>query len=788
MKDKEKTKEQLMSELEELHQRIAESEIQRERAEMHLRDTAERFRAMVEAFDGLMYVCSQDYRIEYMNERFIERTGYNPTGEICYKTLHDLDSVCSWCVNRRVFNGETVRWEVQSPKDERWYSVANTPMYHADGSISKMAMIHDITERKQAEEALRESEERYRRITEAVTDYIFTVRVENGRPVETFHGAACEAVTGYTSEEFSYDPSLWIRMVSEEDHDVVREQAERILSGHDPQPIEHGIIRKDGLLRWVSNTPVPHYDGQGNLISYDGLIRDITERKRAEEALRESEERYRTVLEANPDPVAVCDMEGEILYLNPAFERVFRWTLEERLGKTMNPFVPEENWPETRMMIDKVLAGESFSGVETRRYTKEGQLIPVSVSGAVYRDKNGKPIGSVISLRDISEQKKLEAQLQHAQKMEAVGTLAGGIAHEFNNLLQAVQGYAELLLLRSTKGEASYRELQGIVRAAKRGGELTQQLLTFSRKVESNLCPVDLNLEVEKATRLLERTIPKMIEIELRLSKALRPVNADPDQIEQILVNLAVNAKDAMRDGGKLAIATEDTILDEEYCRRHTEAKPGQYVLLTVSDTGHGMEKDTLKRIFEPFFTTKGLGEGTGIGLAIVYGIVKNHGGHITCSSEPGAGTTFKIYLPAIEQEVQTEKEIEPELHVGGTETILLVDDEQYILKLGEQILSSFGYTVLTALDGESALELYRNEQGDIDLVILDLIMPGMSGRECLAGLRKINPRAKVVIASGYSDTGPMQEAIEAGAKSFIGKPYEMKQLLQVAREVLDED
>ncbi|UCF00532.1 MAG: PAS domain S-box protein [Deltaproteobacteria bacterium] len=510
--------------------------------------------------------------------------------------------------------------------------------------------------------------------------------------------------------------------------------------------------------------------------------------KKTEKALRESEERYRTVLEANPDPVVVYDMEGKVIYLNPAFTDTFGWTIEERLGKKMDVFVPEESWPETKIMIDKALTGESFSGFETCRYTKEGNTIPVSISAAVYWDRDDNPVGSVVSLRDISEQKQLQAQLQHAQKLEAVGTLAGGIAHEFNNLLQAVQGYAELLLLRRKKEEPTYRELEAIVRAAKRGGELSQQLLTFSRKVESKLRPVDLNFEVDRAIQLLSRTVRKMIEIEFHSEKELKPVNADPAQIEQLVVNLALNARDAMPDGGKVTIGTENVFLDKEYCRRQAGVEPGEYVLLTFSDTGHGMDKETRMRMFEPFFTTKGLGEGTGIGLAIVYGIVKNHGGQITCSSEPEAGTIFKIYLPAIEHKVQFEKQPEPELLEGGTETILLVDDEEFILDLGKQIFARCGYTVLTALDGETALEFYRKEQGNIDLVILDLVMPGMSGRECLEGLRNINPRAKVVIASGYSDTGPMKEAIEAGAKSFISKPYEMKQLLQVAREVLDED
>jgi PAS domain S-box-containing protein len=510
--------------------------------------------------------------------------------------------------------------------------------------------------------------------------------------------------------------------------------------------------------------------------------------KKTEKALRESEERYRTVLEANPDPVVVYDMAGKVIYLNPAFTDTFGWTIEERLGKKMDVFVPEENWPETKIMIDKALEGESFSGFETCRYTKEGNTIPVSISAAVYWDRDGNPVGSVVSLRDISEQKQLEAQLQHAQKLEAVGTLAGGIAHEFNNLLQAVLGYAELLLLKRKKEKSTYRELEAIVRAAKRGGELSQQLLTFSRKAESKLRPVDLNFEVDRAIQLLSRTVRKMIEIEFHSEKELKSVNADPAQIEQLVVNLALNARDAMPDGGKLTIGTENVFLDQEYCRRQAGAEPGEYVLLTVSDTGHGMDKETRMRMFEPFFTTKGLGEGTGIGLAIVYGIVKNHGGHITCSSVPGAGTTFKIYLPAMEHKAPSAEEEEPASLEGGTETILLVDDEEFILDLGKQIFARCGYSVFTALDGETALEFYRKQQGNIDLVILDLVMPGMSGRECLEGLRNINPKAKVVITSGYSDTGPMKEAIEAGAKSFIGKPYEMKQLLQVAREALDQD
>ncbi len=517
---------------------------------------------------------------------------------------------------------------------------------------------------------------------------------------------------------------------------------------------------------------------------------EIEERKRASTELRESEKRYRTVLEANPDPVVVYDMEGRVIYFNPAFTSIFGWSLEERLGRKMDVFVPEKNWSETRMMIDRVLAGENFSGIETRRYTKDGNLIPVSISGGTYRDGDGNPIGSVINLRDISEQKKLIAQLEQAQKMEAVGTLAGGIAHDFNNLLQAIQGYTELLLMQRQEGEHGWRELHEVLRAANRGGELTQQLLTFSRKVESKRRPLDLNKEVEELRELLERTIPKMIEVKFQLADRLQLIGADPAQLKQLLMNLAVNAKDAMPEGGILFIETENVTLDHQFCRKYAEVKPGHYVQFTVSDTGHGMDKEILQHIFDPFYTTKEIGKGTGLGLAIVYGIIKNHEGYILCYSQPGEGTTFKIFLPVLSEEIEfadladaTESEV---LIKGGSETILLVDDEEFIRQLGVDVLGRAGYKVLTAADGESALELYSQSRSGIDLVILDLIMPGMGGSKCLEELLQHDPGARVLIASGYSPDGPTKGVLDTGAKGFVSKPYDARKLLDLVRKILD--
>lgn len=384
------------------------------------------------------------------------------------------------------------------------------------------------------------------------------------------------------------------------------------------------------------------------------------------------------------------------------------------------------------------------------------------------------------------ETEKLQQQLLHAQKMEAIGTLAGGVAHDFNNLLQGIQGYTELLLLKS--GGQNTRELQEILRAAKRGGELTRQLLTFSRKVKSNLVPVDLNQIISGLRDLLERTIPKMIKVTLHLRSSLDFVNADASQIEQVLMNLAVNARDAMPDGGFLTIGTEDIAIDVMYTAVLPEIVPGSYVLLTVSDTGQGMDQETRNRIFDPFFTTKAIGKGTGLGLAIVYGIVKSHKGHILCYSEPAKGTTFKIYLPAIQHLQTAIAGEEAEELPRGTETILLVDDESFIRDIGRQILTEFGYTVLSAIDGESALEIYEREKEKIDLIILDIIMPGMGGEQCLKKLVARHSPVKVIIASGYSASGLLGDILGSGAADFIDKPYDVGKMLRTIRRVLDKE
>jgi PAS domain S-box-containing protein len=516
------------------------------------------------------------------------------------------------------------------------------------------------------------------------------------------------------------------------------------------------------------------------------LRQEVAERKKAESALRDSEQRFRCLSENSPEIIYTLGQDGAFTYVNPAWESVLGHSVAEVTGKYFVDFSPKEDSKKYVRLFKRIRDGkETLMDISGTLLNKDGSLRLFNLSGAPNLGPDGAVSGMVGLLKDVTEERSLQAQLQQAQKMEAVGTLAGGVAHDFNNLLQAVLGYSDLLLLHKTEGDSDHCKILEIKKAAERGAELAKQLLTFSRKVESKQRPTDLNHEVGQVHRLLDRIIPKMIKIELHLGENLKTVNADPTQVEQVLINLAVNAKDAMPEGGKLIIETQNVRLSEHYCKTHLGARPGDYVLLSVTDTGHGIDKETLANIFEPFFTTKETGKGTGLGLAMVYGIVKKHGGYIMCYSEPCEGSTFKIYLPTIEGQAEIEENKEDEMPTGGNETLLLVDDDEVILELGRQMLSEFGYTVLTASDGENALSLYRQRQMGIDLVVLDLIMPGMGGKKCLEELLKINSVAKVVIASGYSVNGHIKEALEMGARDFISKPYDINQMLKTVRRVL---
>jgi len=518
---------------------------------------------------------------------------------------------------------------------------------------------------------------------------------------------------------------------------------------------------------------------------YEKGQKEIAIRKKTEKALRESEKRYRTVLEANPDSVIVYDLEGRVTYLNPTFTRVFGWKLEDRLGKKMDMFVPEEDWPNTKRMIEKVLAGENVSGIETHRYTKAGNIIPVSISGAIYNDRDGNPAGSVVNLRDISEQKKLEAQMQQSQKMEAIGTLAGGIAHDYNNLLMGILGNVSLISLDFDSSHPYYKKLKNIEKYVRSGADLTKQLLGFAKGGKYEVKPVDINDLLEKSSEMFSRT-RKEIRVHRKYQKDIWSVEVDLSQIEQVLLNLYVNAGQAMPGGGNLYLQTENVTLNENYVR-HFSAKKGDYVKISVKDTGVGMDEDTIKRIFDPFFTTKDRSRGTGLGLASAYGIIKNHGGIINAHSMIGQGSTFDVYLPASLKKIVQKEELNRGA-LKGSETVLLIDDEEIIIDIGGQILERLGYRALMARSGKEAIEIYQANKNEINIVILDMIMPDMGGGETYDRLKKINHEIKVLLSSGYSIDGQASEIMNRGCNGFIQKPFNMEQLSRKIRDILSNE
>ena len=518
---------------------------------------------------------------------------------------------------------------------------------------------------------------------------------------------------------------------------------------------------------------------------YEKAQQEILIRQQAEEALRESENKYRTVLEANPDSVIVYDKTGKVTYLNPTFTNVFGWTLEECLGKRMDMFIPEKDRSETHEMIKKLLAGENLLAIQTHQNTKSGDVIPVSISSAIFYDSEYQPGGSVVNLRDIREQKKLETQIHQAQKMEAIGTLAGGIAHDYNNLLMAILGNTSLMAFDLRSDHPHYERLKNIEKYVQSGADLTKQLLGLAKGGKYEVKPIDINDVMRKSSEMFNRT-KKEIRIHSNYQKDLWRVEADTSQIEQVLLNLYVNASQAMPEGGELYLQTENVTLDDSYTR-YLSLKGGNYVKISVTDTGTGMDDNIKKRIFDPFFTTKDIGRGTGLGLASAYGIVKNHRGIINVYSEIDKGSAFNIFLPASTKEVKQDM-LMNQKSLKGTGTILLVDDEDMIIDVCSQILASLGYMPLLARSGKEAIDVYQRNRDRIVMVILDMIMPGMGGGETYDRLKKIDSEIRVLLSSGYSLDGQASEIIDRGCNGFIQKPFNVIQLSRKIKEVLGKE
>jgi two-component system cell cycle sensor histidine kinase/response regulator CckA len=520
------------------------------------------------------------------------------------------------------------------------------------------------------------------------------------------------------------------------------------------------------------------------------LRNEITERRQAEEALRESEEKYRTLIENIQDGVFLIQ-DLKMQFVNEAFVKMVGYTVEEFAGMDFRQLIASEDVDRVVNWYRRRQAGENIgSEYDFRMLHKDGVTRVFANMSMGFVDFRGS-IASMGTVKDVTElrlaekeRQRLEAQLQHAQKMEAVGTMAGGIAHDFNNLLMGIQGLTSLLMFEIDPAHPHVEHLKEIEDCVKSAADLTKQILGFARGGKYEVKPTDLNELIESNSQMFGRT-QKEILIYKEYQKFVWTVEVDQGQIGQVLMNIFVNAWQAMPNGGALSIATANITLDANYVKPFQLA-PGRYVKLSVTDTGLGMDENIQKRIFEPFFTTKEMGRGTGLGLATVYGIIKNHGGFIEVNSRKGEGTTFNIYLPATEVEVVEEKRADEKL-VRGSETVLFVDDEDLIIDVGEQILQRMGYTVFVARSGREALEIFSKKKDDIDMVILDMIMPDMSGGEAYDRLCEIHPDIKVLLSSGYSLRGQARNILARGCKGFIQKPFNMRELSHKLREVLEE-
>ena len=543
------------------------------------------------------------------------------------------------------------------------------------------------------------------------------------------------------------------------------------------------IILADGTVRNVSTVGRVVLDEHANVSRVIGTTQDITERKKTENKLRQ----LATIVESSDDAIVSRTLDGTIQSWNGAAERMYEYSAAEAIGKPISILYPHGQRDEILANLEKIKRGDIVRNFETIRATKDGKQIHIALTVSPIKDVSGRIVGASAIGRDITESKQMEDMFRQAQKMEAVGRLAGGVAHDFNNMLSVIIGYSELLLERADTDGQVRKQCEEIKRAGDRAASLTRQLLAFSRQQVLEPRVLNLNTSVAEIEKMLRRLIGEDIDLRTSLDPTLGLVKADPGQIEQVIMNLALNARDAMPGGGKLIIETSNTELDDEYALHHPPCIVGRYVILAVTDSGVGMSQETKARIFEPFFTTKELGKGTGLGLSTVYGVAKQSGGYIWVYSEPGQGSVFKLYLPRVDgSEVQIRPaKSAPEL-LPGTETVLLVEDEQSVRALTRNLLEQGGYTVLEADNGAHAVEIAKQHHGPIHLLLTDVVMPGMNGPAVAEMILPIHPEAKALYVSGYSSSFGTQTGLVPAGANLFQKPFSRAALLRKVRNLLD--
>jgi two-component system cell cycle sensor histidine kinase/response regulator CckA len=772
--------------------------------------------AVLDTIPALVAMFDREGRVTRFNRACEIATGYS-ADEVCGRSFWDLLLLPEEVETVRGVFADLLAGEAPGTVEHHWLTKqgtrrlltwAITLLRDTEGEPEHfIAMGIDVTERRRAEQELRDSREQYRFFLQQTTEGVWRAEVDPPLPVDAPEQAQIEhcANQAYLVEV----NDAMVRMYGGRDaSELIGARFGSTFEMADPRTQEflRGFIRggyrtsdlesrefdRHGTPRRFVNHMVGVVE-QGRLIGIWGTQRDVTERLEAEEAVRAARDHLKALVDASPLPIVGVDSVGVVLSWNRAAEDTFGWPADEAIGHRLIN-IPPDKQSEFDALLARVLSGHPFTSYETQRLRKDGSRIDVSISTAALHDAGGRPIGSVAIYLDVTERKRAEGQLRltqeqfrQAQKMEAVGRLAGGIAHDFNNLLTAILSYSELALTDLRAGDPIREDIQQIREAGLRAAELTRQLLAFSRRQLFQVRSLSLNDVVIHSERMLQPLMGDDVEIRLGLSPTLAHTRADAGQLEQVLLNLAVNARDAMPSGGTLTLTTATVEVGDDAAARWGHLVPGAYVTLSVQDTGTGMSPEVQERIFEPFFTTKGPGQGTGLGLSTVYGIVKQSGGHIFVSSEPGGGSTFTIYLPASAPAPEPAPAEPPGQEAQGTsETVLLVEDEDLVRQLTREILLRNGYRVLEAADGAEALRVVTQYEGEIDLMVTDVVMPRMSGNELVGHARPLRPGMRVLYVSGYSEEaiarhGQLTEGIE-----LLSKPFTPGVLTAKVRQILD--
>jgi PAS domain S-box-containing protein len=792
MADVKKTRAQLIEELAALRREVAKLKGREAPgappAEAAFEGVAKGFQVLFEALDDALFVARVgDGRIVYANPQCSRLLGVTQPQLLAasfYDFMPPAVRAQARVVVQEALKGNRLvgPYEVQYPRGDG----AAVPVRLMGGIVGSgddavlLLYMRDISETHQARRRLAESEGRYRELVDNMTERLYVIGTDGyfqfvNRAMEEGSGASCDV----------WRRRHYLDELLPQYCDLVRTYIEAVLRGETPPPIEFEHFAADGRTVTVEASMRPIYE-DGKVVGLQGVSRDITDRKRAEAALRQSEENFRHLFEQSLDGIVVVGADGLIVSANQAFADIHGVAVSEVVGKQAADFMHPDDRAEGVERLAATVRGERLAPGERlwRDLRADGSIVLVESRSRGIRWA-GRPAVQVI-LRDMTDRVRLEEELREAQKMEAVGQLAGGIAHDFNNLMTAILCHVGLLKMNAD-APSEVLETAGVIEgAARRAAQLTSELLGFARRGKHQNVLVDMNASVRACVALFSRTLDPRVRVVTRFGPTPALVRGDPVQVEQVILNLALNARDAMPEGGEMVLETGLADVAEEDCGGRRGAKPGRYVVLTVQDTGRGIPEDLRRRLFEPFFTTKPRGKGTGMGLAMVYGIAKNHGGWAELDAQARRGATFRVFLPAatgLAAEAGAPPAAEPAAVTRGR--ILVVDDEDLVRDAVSRMLAELGYDVLSAADGKEAVDLYRKLGADIGLVIIDMVMPEMDGRQCFRALRALDPAVRAILSTGGPGDGSLQDILGEGGIEFVQKPYAALQLAEAVKRAL---